>query len=76
MSGGAGNFFEDFHVGQVIRHATPRTVTAGDVAGYDRFIAQVKGSSSSSSSSSSGSSSSTLGNNSESDMPAPRADRN
>ncbi|MDO8535197.1 MAG: MaoC family dehydratase [Xanthobacteraceae bacterium] len=30
----AGNFFEDFHVGQVIRHATPRTVTAGDVALY------------------------------------------
>lgn len=29
-----GNFFEDFAVGQVIRHATPRTVTAGDVALY------------------------------------------
>ena len=29
-----GNFFEDFHPGQVIRHATPRTVTAGDVALY------------------------------------------
>ncbi len=29
-----GNFFEDFSVGQVIRHATPRTVTAGDVALY------------------------------------------
>jgi 2-methylfumaryl-CoA hydratase len=29
-----GNFFEDFHVGQTIRHATPRTVTAGDVAVY------------------------------------------
>lgn len=29
-----GNFFEDFRVGQVIRHATPRTVTAGDVAVY------------------------------------------
>ncbi len=27
-----GNFFEDFHPGQIIRHATPRTVTAGDVA--------------------------------------------
>ncbi len=24
-----GNFFEDFQVGQIIRHATPRTVTAG-----------------------------------------------
>ena len=29
-----GNFFEDFRVGQVIRHATPRTVTTGDVALY------------------------------------------
>jgi 2-methylfumaryl-CoA hydratase len=34
MTSSAGNFFEDFHVGQVIRHATPRTVTAGDVALY------------------------------------------
>jgi 2-methylfumaryl-CoA hydratase len=30
----AGNFFEDFAVGQVLRHATPRTVTVGDVALY------------------------------------------
>jgi 2-methylfumaryl-CoA hydratase len=29
-----GNFFEDFSIGQVIRHATPRTVTAGDQALY------------------------------------------
>jgi 2-methylfumaryl-CoA hydratase len=29
-----GNFFEDFRLGQVIAHATPRTVTAGDVALY------------------------------------------
>lgn len=29
-----GNFFEDFRLGQEIRHATPRTVTAGDVAVY------------------------------------------
>src|SRR5580658_4452037 len=29
-----GNFFEDFRIGQVIRHATPRTVTTGDVALY------------------------------------------
>ena len=29
---GAGRFFEDFIVGDVIRHATPRTVTVGDVA--------------------------------------------
>jgi 2-methylfumaryl-CoA hydratase len=30
-----GNCFEDFRVGSVIRHATPRTVTAGDVALYN-----------------------------------------
>ncbi|MBI3702638.1 MAG: MaoC family dehydratase [Rhizobiales bacterium] len=30
-----GNFFEDFRLGQEIRHATPRTVTAGDVALYN-----------------------------------------
>ena len=30
----AGNFFEDFRVGQVIKHATPRTITEGDVALY------------------------------------------
>jgi len=30
----AGNFFEDFEVGQVIEHATPRTVTEGDRALY------------------------------------------
>ncbi len=30
----SGNFFEDFRIGQVIRHATPRTVTEGDVALY------------------------------------------
>lgn len=30
----AGRFFEDFTLGEVIRHATPRTVTAGDVALY------------------------------------------
>jgi len=29
-----GNFFEDFCLGQTIRHATPRTVTAGDQALY------------------------------------------
>ncbi|MDB5455170.1 MAG: dehydrogenase with MaoC-like domain/dehydrogenase with MaoC-like domain [Caulobacter sp.] len=29
-----GNYFEDFRPGQVIDHATPRTVTAGDVALY------------------------------------------
>jgi 2-methylfumaryl-CoA hydratase len=30
----AGNFFEDFRLGQVIEHATPRTLTAGDAALY------------------------------------------
>ena len=29
-----GNYFEDFRLGQVIAHATPRTVTAGDVSFY------------------------------------------
>ena len=29
-----GNFFEDFQLGQVLRHATPRTVTEGDRALY------------------------------------------
>jgi 2-methylfumaryl-CoA hydratase len=29
-----GHFFEDFEVGQVLRHATPRTVTEGDRALY------------------------------------------
>lgn len=31
----AGHFFEDFRIGQTIRHATPRTITAGDVAIYN-----------------------------------------
>jgi 2-methylfumaryl-CoA hydratase len=30
----AGSFFEDFRLGQVIRHATPRTVTSADAALY------------------------------------------
>ncbi len=30
----AGNYFEDFQPGQVLRHATPRTLTAGDQALY------------------------------------------
>jgi 2-methylfumaryl-CoA hydratase len=30
-----GHFFEDFQLGQQIRHATPRTVTTGDVALYN-----------------------------------------
>ncbi len=31
---GSGNFFEDFSIGQRLRHATPRTATAGDVGLY------------------------------------------
>ncbi|HEY4162371.1 MAG TPA: MaoC/PaaZ C-terminal domain-containing protein [Dongiaceae bacterium] len=34
MKTSSGNFFEDFQLGQVIRHSVPRTVTAGDVALY------------------------------------------
>lgn len=29
-----GNYFEDFSFGQILNHATPRTVTVGDVALY------------------------------------------
>jgi 2-methylfumaryl-CoA hydratase len=32
-----GNYFEDFALGQVLRHATPRTITEGDVALYTAF---------------------------------------
>jgi 2-methylfumaryl-CoA hydratase len=43
-----GNFFEDFRLGQVITHATPRTITAGDVSLYtalygSRFAVQSSG---------------------------------
>lgn len=34
---GAGNFFEDFRVGQVFHHSVPRTVTEGDLALYIAF---------------------------------------
>jgi 2-methylfumaryl-CoA hydratase len=30
----SGRFFEDFRVGETLRHATPRTVTTGDVSLY------------------------------------------
>ncbi|MCB1255787.1 MAG: MaoC family dehydratase [Microthrixaceae bacterium] len=30
----AGNYFEDFRIGQVLNHATPRTITTGDVSMY------------------------------------------
>ncbi|RCK54245.1 dehydratase [Thalassospira profundimaris] len=29
-----GHYFEDFHLGQELRHATPRTITTGDVSLY------------------------------------------
>ena len=35
MKTSPGNFFEDFRIGQVIAHATARTVTTGDVALYN-----------------------------------------
>ncbi|ABS63050.1 MaoC domain protein dehydratase [Parvibaculum lavamentivorans DS-1] len=34
----AGNFFEDFKVGQVLHHATPRTVSEGDTALYQALF--------------------------------------
>ena len=34
MKTNPGRFFEDFRLGETIRHATPRTVTLGDVALY------------------------------------------
>ena len=34
MKANPGNFFEDFHVGMEIVHATPKTITEGDVALY------------------------------------------
>lgn len=34
MKTNEGNFFEDFRLGQPIQHATPRTLTSGDVALY------------------------------------------
>ena len=33
-----GHFFEDFRLGQTLRHATPRTVTDGDVALYQGLV--------------------------------------
>src|SRR5579863_1212752 len=34
----AGRFFEDFRVGDQLEHATPRTVTSGDVALYSAIF--------------------------------------
>ena len=28
----SGNFFEDFFVGQELKHSTPRTISSGDVS--------------------------------------------
>ena len=36
----SGNFFEDFRLGQIIRHATPRTVTVGDASLYTALYGQ------------------------------------
>ena len=33
-----GNFFENFRLGQIIRHATPRTLTSGDAALYQALF--------------------------------------
>ena len=33
-----GNFFEDFRLGQTIKHATPRTATTGDAAVYNALF--------------------------------------
>jgi len=33
----SGNYFEDFYVGQELIHATPRTITEGDVSLYTAF---------------------------------------
>jgi 2-methylfumaryl-CoA hydratase len=38
VKSGAGRFFEDFAVGQVLVHATPRTVSRGDVALYSALF--------------------------------------
>jgi 2-methylfumaryl-CoA hydratase len=33
-----GHYFEDFTCGQILRHATPRTISAGDVALYNALF--------------------------------------
>lgn len=45
MKTNPGRFFEDYRLGETIRHATPRTATSGDVALYtalygSRFVVQ------------------------------------
>jgi 2-methylfumaryl-CoA hydratase len=34
----SGNYFEDFRIGQLLMHATPRTITSGDVALYNSLF--------------------------------------
>src|SRR5277367_1708831 len=34
----AGRFFEDFHLGETIHHATPRTLTSGDASLYSALF--------------------------------------
>ena len=41
ISAGAGNFFEDFHVGRTFRHAPARTLGEGDQVGHARHGAVV-----------------------------------
>jgi 2-methylfumaryl-CoA hydratase len=48
MKAHGGNFFEDFRIGQEIRHATPRTLSEGDAALYlaltgSRFLLHCSG---------------------------------
>ena len=38
MSEAGGRFFEDFRLGEELRHATPRTLTAGDAALYQALF--------------------------------------
>ncbi|MEM1371243.1 MAG: MaoC family dehydratase, partial [Pseudomonadota bacterium] len=38
MKTNAGNYFEDFQVGGTLVHATPRTITTGDVAVYQSLF--------------------------------------
>lgn len=38
MKNNSSHFFEDFSLGLILRHATPRTITAGDVALYNALF--------------------------------------
>ena len=39
-----GNFFEDFALGQIIEHATPRTITEGDLVAFVALAGILAGS--------------------------------